>query len=174
MRHAHRHTVRPRHRLPACLAPPQPRNPGSPLANTPLLSWRCPGVPMSASLLRATRRSRSCLPCATTIRTGSSTSPSSRRSSRSFSATRRSVPQHGQSAPLSSAPARLLRLLRARLAAPGNSALPGKGQPTLHPATRPRVVELAASKAADSTAFDHLGAAKLGKMDAQKKLAAQK
>ena len=35
---------------------------------------------------------------------------------------------------LDSAPARLLRLLRARLAAPGSSALPGRGRPTGRPA----------------------------------------
>jgi len=33
--------------------------------------------------------------------------------------------QHGQSAPVGSTPARILRLLRARLAALGSSALPG-------------------------------------------------
>ena len=44
--------------------------------------------------------------------------------------------QHGDRAPsLGSAPARLLRLLRARLAAPGSSALPGRGRPTGRPAT---------------------------------------
>ena len=36
------------------------------------------------------------------------------------------APQHGQSAPPGSARARLPRLLRARLAALGNSALPGE------------------------------------------------
>ena len=40
------------------------------------------------------------------------------------------VRQHGQSAPLGSAPARLLCLLRARLAALGSLALPGRGRPT--------------------------------------------
>ena len=38
----------------------------------------------------------------------------------------------------------------------------------------PRVLELAASKAADSTAFEHPGAVELGKTDCQKKLAAEK
>ena len=37
--------------------------------------------------------------------------------------------------PLGRAPARLLRLLTARLAALGSSALPGRGRPTGHPAT---------------------------------------
>ena len=36
---------------------------------------------------------------------------------------------------LASAPARLLRLLRARLEALGSSALPGRGRPTVRPAT---------------------------------------
>ena len=45
------------------------------------------------------------------------------------------VRPHGQSAPLASAPARLLRLLRARLAALGSSALPGGGQLTGRPTT---------------------------------------
>ena len=36
------------------------------------------------------------------------------------------VEPHGHSAPLAVAPARLLRLLRARLVAPGSSALPGE------------------------------------------------
>ena len=46
-------------------------------------------------------------------------------------------PQRGQSAPprLGSAPARLLRLVRARLAALGSSALPGRGRATGRPAT---------------------------------------
>ena len=43
--------------------------------------------------------------------------------------------QHAQSACLGSAPARLPRLLRARLAALGRSALPGRGRPTERPAT---------------------------------------
>eukprot|EP00964_Phaeocystis_antarctica_P071284 scaffold43471_cov57-Phaeocystis_antarctica.AAC.3 len=37
--------------------------------------------------------------------------------------------------PLGSAPARLLCLLKARLAALGGSALPGRGRPTGRPAT---------------------------------------
>ena len=47
--------------------------------------------------------------------------------------------QHAQSAPLrlGSAPARLLRLLRACLAALGSSALPGRCRPTEGPATAP-------------------------------------
>ena len=47
----------------------------------------------------------------------------------------RAVQPHGQSAVWVGAPARLLRLLRARLAAPGSSALPGRGRPTGRPAT---------------------------------------
>ena len=57
--------------------------------------------------------------------------------------------------PLGSAPARLLCLLRARLAAPTGSALPGRGQPTGCPA---RVLKRAASKVTDFTALDHAGA----------------
>ena len=57
---------------------------------------------------------------------------------------------------LASAPARLLCLLRARLAAPGSSALPGRGRPTsVQPP--PRGLERAASKAANFTAFGHAG-----------------
>ena len=62
--------------------------------------------------------------------------------------------------PLGSAPARLLQscLLRARLAALGSSALPGRGHATgAQPV--PRVLELATSNVADLTAFDHPGAA---------------
>ena len=44
------------------------------------------------------------------------------------------VCQHGHSAPLGSAPARFLRLLRARLAALGSPALPGRGSATGRPA----------------------------------------
>ena len=52
--------------------------------------------------------------------------------------------------------ARLLCLLRARLAAPGSSALPGRGRPTsVQPP--PRGLERAASKAANFTAFGHAG-----------------
>ena len=58
--------------------------------------------------------------------------------------------------PLSRAPARLLRLLRARLAALGSAALPGRGRPT-GCQQLPRVLERLASKAADGTAFDHAG-----------------
>ena len=43
--------------------------------------------------------------------------------------------QHGQSAPHGSAPARLLYLLGARLAALGSSALPGRGRPAGLPVT---------------------------------------
>jgi hypothetical protein len=50
---------------------------------------------------------------------------------------------------------RLLCLLSARLAAPGSSALPGRGRPTGRPAT----ASGARARGADSTAFDHLGAA---------------
>ena len=57
--------------------------------------------------------------------------------------------QHGQSAPLGSAPARLLYLLGARLAALGGSALPGEetAPPSAQPP--PRVLESVASKVAD-------------------------
>ena len=51
--------------------------------------------------------------------------------------------QHGDSAVLERAPARPLRLLRPRLVALGSSALPMSAQP------QPRVLELAACKAAD-------------------------
>ena len=51
------------------------------------------------------------------------------------------------------APARLLRLLRACLAAPGSSALPGVKVRPLGPQPPPQLLELAASDAADSTAF---------------------
>ena len=67
-------------------------------------------------------------------------------------------PTAGSNCPsLGSAPARLLRLLRARLAAPGSSALPGEeaGPPGAQPL--PRVLELAASKVADSAAFNDVG-----------------
>eukprot|EP00964_Phaeocystis_antarctica_P028893 scaffold16277_cov57-Phaeocystis_antarctica.AAC.6 len=47
----------------------------------------------------------------------------------------RAVGQHAQSARLGSAPAQLLCLLGARLAALGSSALPGRGRPTGCPAT---------------------------------------
>ena len=57
-----------------------------------------------------------------------------------------SVPKHSQQCPFGSAPAWLLRLLRARLVALVIS------QPV------PRVRELAASKAADRTAFGYPGA----------------
>eukprot|EP00964_Phaeocystis_antarctica_P122873 scaffold86503_cov33-Phaeocystis_antarctica.AAC.1 len=43
--------------------------------------------------------------------------------------------QHGQKCPLGCAPARLLHLLGTRLAAPGSSALPGRGRPTERPAS---------------------------------------
>ena len=55
---------------------------------------------------------------------------------------------------LGRAPARLLCLLRARLAAPARHA---QGEAGLLGAPLPRVLERAASKAADSTAFDHSG-----------------
>ena len=57
---------------------------------------------------------------------------------------------------LGSDPARLLCLLRARLAALGASTLPGTGRPSGRPAM-PRVLERAASKVAEFTAFDHAG-----------------
>ena len=47
----------------------------------------------------------------------------------------RCPPWQRQSAPLGRAPARLLRLLRARLAALGSSAHPGRGRPTGRPPT---------------------------------------
>ena len=59
--------------------------------------------------------------------------------------------------PLASAPARLLCLLRARLAAPGSVALPGGEASPQGMQPLPRVLERAASKAADFTAFDHSG-----------------
>ena len=61
--------------------------------------------------------------------------------------------------PLGSGPARLLRLLRARLAALGGSALPGAEARPLGAQPLPRVLELAVSKVADCTAFDHIGGA---------------
>ena len=63
-----------------------------------------------------------------------------------------SVPKHGQQCPFGSAPAWLLRLLRARLVALVIS------QPTGHTQPVPRVRERAASKAADRTAFGYQGA----------------
>ena len=51
--------------------------------------------------------------------------------------------------PLCSAPAWLLCLLRARLAALAGSALPGREAAPLGAQPLPRVLELAASKAAD-------------------------
>ena len=50
-------------------------------------------------------------------------------------------------------------LLGARLAALGSSALLGRGRPIGRPATASGARELAASKAADFTAFDHPGTA---------------
>ena len=71
------------------------------------------------------------------------------------------VHQHDQSAPLGAplagAPARPLRLLRARLAALDSSALPGGEAGPLRAQPLPRVLELAASKAANFPAFDHPG-----------------
>ena len=58
--------------------------------------------------------------------------------------------------PLDSAAAQLLCLLRARLAALGSSALPGRGRPTGRPATASGAREPAASKAAAFTASDHV------------------
>ena len=57
---------------------------------------------------------------------------------------------------LRSAPARLLGLLRARLAALGGVHSQEEASP-LGVQSLPRVLELDASKAADSTAFDHAG-----------------
>ena len=71
------------------------------------------------------------------------------------------VVQPGHSPPLGgAAPARLLCLLRARLAALGASALPGECDRALSAQPLPRVLELAACKAADFTAFDHSGTAR--------------
>ena len=58
---------------------------------------------------------------------------------------RREEEQHGQSAPPGSAPARLLCLLRARLAALAGSACPRKETGPLGAQPLPRVLELAAS-----------------------------
>ena len=66
--------------------------------------------------------------------------------------------QHGQSAPLGSAPTRLLRLFRRALAAPGSPALRGREVGPLVSQPGPRMLELAASEAADFPAFDHVGA----------------
>ena len=52
------------------------------------------------------------------------------------------VLQHGQSATLGSDPARLLRLLRARLAALISSALPGRSSATGRPANASGAVRL--------------------------------
>ena len=61
-----------------------------------------------------------------------------------------------KSAPLEGPLARLPRRLRARLVALGSSALPGRGRaPDAQPV--PRMLELAASKAAHFAAFDHVG-----------------
>ena len=54
------------------------------------------------------------------------------------------------------APARLLRLLRARLAAPGGSRRPGREAHPLGAQPLPRVHERAASKAAHFTTSDHV------------------
>ena len=59
---------------------------------------------------------------------------------------------------LRSALARRVRLLRARLAVPGGHSEPEAGPLGAQPP--PRVLEPAASKAADSTAFGHIGAAR--------------
>ena len=59
------------------------------------------------------------------------------------------VRQRGQSAPLGSAPARLLRLLGGRLAALGGSALPGEETAPVGARPPPRVLESVASKVAD-------------------------
>jgi hypothetical protein len=50
-----------------------------------------------------------------------------------------------------------LRLLRARLMAPAGSALPGKEVGALDAQPPPRVLEVAASKVAEATAFGHPG-----------------
>ena len=54
---------------------------------------------------------------------------------------------------LGSAPARLSRLLSARLAAPGSSTLPGGETGPLGAQPRPRVLERAASQVTDATAL---------------------
>ena len=61
---------------------------------------------------------------------------------------------------LRSALARRVRLLRARLAVPGGSRHSEPEARPLGAQPPPRVLEPAASKAADSTALDHLGAAR--------------
>ena len=63
---------------------------------------------------------------------------------------------HGQSAPLSSAPARHLRLLRAHLSILSGVHSQEETGP-LGTQPLPRVLERAASKAADSNAFHHPG-----------------
>ena len=67
--------------------------------------------------------------------------------------------QLAQSAPLGSAPALLLCLFRARPAALGSSALPGREAGPLGAQPVPRLLEPAASKAADCTASDRAGPA---------------
>ena len=66
------------------------------------------------------------------------------------------VQQHGQSAPLGSAPARPLCLLRASLATLGSSVLPERGPATGRPATTPGA-RAGRLQVADFTASDHLG-----------------
>ena len=61
------------------------------------------------------------------------------------------------SAPLGGAQVRLLRLLRARPAAPGGSTLPGGRLGALGALPLSRMPERAASKGADSTPFGHPG-----------------
>ena len=57
------------------------------------------------------------------------------RTAQDYTSVRQSVTQHGQTATLGSAPARPLRLLSVRLAAPGSSAHPERGPATGRPAT---------------------------------------
>ena len=79
---------------------------------------------------------------------------------------------------LGSAPARLLFVLRALLAALGGSVLPGRGRPSGRSAQPlPRVLELAASQAAYFTAyftaFDHSGVLRLREAGADRAHAGQ-
>eukprot|EP00964_Phaeocystis_antarctica_P135045 scaffold99393_cov63-Phaeocystis_antarctica.AAC.3 len=66
--------------------------------------------------------------------------------------------QHAQNAPLGSAPAWPLRLLRAHLAALASSTLSGAEVAPMSAPPLPRVLEPAASKVAESAALFSLGA----------------
>ena len=74
----------------------------------------------------------------------------------------RRVAQHAQSlSSLGTCPARLLHLLRARLAALGGSALPGEATGPIGAQPRPRLLEPAASKATEFPAVGHSGGGRL-------------